>query len=94
MRIAAFSLLWIGQVCLVLMNVMLWSCRIFQHLCIQPLSHQALCAFGELNMGLVRPDYICREPMVTSRVFDIVPCYLMWPHIIHRWSRSLVTMMD
>jgi hypothetical protein len=47
---------------------MLWSCSISQHLRIQPFSHHVLYAFGEWNMGLVKPDWIWSEPIVLGCV--------------------------
>jgi hypothetical protein len=72
---------------------MLWSFSISQHLRIQPFLHQVLYAFGEWNMGLVRPDWIYREPMVAKSVFETVPFSRMCPQSIRRWRRSLVTVM-
>jgi hypothetical protein len=92
MRLASLSLVRIGHVCVVLRNSTLWSCRISQHLRIQPFSHHMLYAFGD--MGFVRPDWICKEPNVASSVFDTVPFSLMCPHNILRCSRSLVIVME
>jgi hypothetical protein len=84
MRLASCCLVWTGHVWVVLRNVILWSCSISQHLRIQPFSHDVLYAFGEWNMGLVRPDCICREPMVSRSVLETVPFSRMCPHSIRR----------